>query len=88
MLVWGKLIPQKLDRSILQAPDDKPVIDWGVHIIEALNKVTVLVCTLAGLLLSDIIAIAWSIAKDDVQGGFGIGSWVTSVLAIVLALVI
>jgi hypothetical protein len=43
---------------------------------------------LAGLLLSGIIAMAWIIARDDVQGGFGIGAWITSVLAIVLALVI
>jgi hypothetical protein len=89
-LFWGKRIPQKLDRSILQIqpPDDELVIGWGVHIIEALNKVTVLLCTLVGLLLSGIIAMAWSIARDDVQGGFGIGAWITSVLAIVLALVI
>jgi hypothetical protein len=88
-LAWGKRIPQKLDSSILQMqPDDELVIGWGLHIIEALDKVTVLLCVLAGLLVSGIVAIAWSIARDDVQGGFGIGAWVTSVLAIVLALVI
>jgi hypothetical protein len=87
-LSWGKRIPQKLGSSILLQPPDDLVIGWGLHIIEALNKVTVLLCVLAGVTVSGIIATAWSIARDDVQGGFGIGAWVSSVLAIVLALVI
>ena len=90
-LSWGKRMPQKLDSSILQMqspPHNELVIGWGLHIIEALDKVTVLMCALAGLIVSGVVAMAWSIARDDVQGGFGMGAWVTSVLAIVLALVI
>ena len=89
-LVWGNRMPQKLDNSILQSqcPDDGLVTGWGVHIIEGLNKSILLLCTLAGLVVSGIVAMAWSIARDDVQGGFGIGAWLTSVQAIVLMLVV
>jgi hypothetical protein len=88
-LLWGKRMPQKLHNSILQIPTpDDLVTGWGVHIIEGLNKYTVFMCALAGLLVSGIVATAWSIARDDVQGGFGIGAWLTSMEAVVMMLVI
>lgn len=89
-LLWSNRIPQKLDNSILQiqSADDKLVTGWGVHVIEGLNRSAVLLCTLAGLLVSGIVSAAWAIARDDVQGGFGIGAWLTSVEAIVLMLVV
>jgi hypothetical protein len=88
-LLWGNRIPQKLHRSILQitTPDDL-VIGWGVHIIEGLNWLAIFACALAGLLVSGIVATAWAIARDDVQGGFGIGAWLTSVEAILVMLVV
>ncbi|KAH6838570.1 hypothetical protein B0I37DRAFT_409119 [Chaetomium sp. MPI-CAGE-AT-0009] len=88
-LVWGSRIPQKLDRSILQiqTPNDL-VTGWGVHIIEGLNKTAVLLCSLVGLLISMIVAVVWAVVKDDVQGAFGIGAWLTSVEAIVVMLVV
>ncbi|KAH6635867.1 hypothetical protein F5144DRAFT_159885 [Chaetomium tenue] len=88
-LVWGNRIPQKLHRSILQVGmGDELVVGWGVHIIEGLNKSTVLVCSLVGLVISGIVAVVWTVVRDDVQGGFGIGAWLTSVQAIVVMLVI
>lgn len=88
-LRWGNRIPQKLHRSILQIQTpDNLVIGWGVHIIEGLNKFIVLMCTLAGLLVSGIVSVAWAIARDDVQGGFGIGAWLASVQSVVVMLVV
>jgi hypothetical protein len=88
-LLWGNRIPQKLHGSILQVQaGDRLVVGWGVHIIEGLNKTTVLLCTLAGLLVSGIVSVAWAIARDDVQGGFGIGAWLASVQAVVVMLVV
>ncbi|KAK3295275.1 uncharacterized protein B0H64DRAFT_143713 [Chaetomium fimeti] len=88
-LLWGNRIPQKLHKSILQiqTPDDL-VTGWGVHIIEGLNMTTVLLCSLAGLLVSMIVAVVWAVVKGDVQGAFGIGAWVTSVEAILVMLVV
>jgi hypothetical protein len=88
-LLWGNRIPQKLHGSILQVQAaDTLVVGWGVHIIEGLNRVTVLLCALAGLVVSGIVSVAWAITRDDVQGGFGIGAWLASVQAVVVALVI
>ncbi len=91
-LLWGNRIPQKLDKSILQlqtpADGDRLVTGWGVHIIEGLDRFMILMCTLEGLVVSGVLSTAWAIARDDVQGGFGIGAWLTSVEAIVLMLVV
>lgn len=89
-LRWGGRIPQKLDSSIhqtLQDPD-KLVIGWGVHIIEGLNRFNILICALVGLLVSGIVSVAWAVARDDVQGGFGIGAWLASVQSVVVMLVV
>jgi len=88
-LRWGGRIPQKLDSSIHQTPDpDTLVMGWGVHIIEGLNRFNILLCALVGLLVSGVVSVAWAVARDDVQGGFGIGAWMASVQSIVVMLVV
>lgn len=90
-LLWGNRIPKKLRRSIMQMdPSDADglVTGWGIHIIEGLNRFMVLLCTLVILLFSAVVAVVWVVVRDDVQGGVGIGAWLTSVLAVVLMLVL
>lgn len=38
--------------------------------------------------MSGIVSVAWTIAKDDVQGGFGVGAWLVSVQSVVVMLVV
>ncbi|KAM0322560.1 hypothetical protein ACHAQA_009407 [Verticillium albo-atrum] len=87
-LRWGNRIPHKVDDSILNVPNtDELIVGWGVHIIEGVHKRNVLLATLLILLVSGIVAVTWAVVRDDVQGGFGIGAWVTSVQAVVLMIV-
>ncbi|KAK8005632.1 hypothetical protein PG990_011669 [Apiospora arundinis] len=58
---------------------------WGIYIVEDLNTTLLASLLLAILLLVLIITTVWSIHKDDIQGGMGIGqfaiAFVTGVLA-------
>ncbi|KAK3381859.1 hypothetical protein B0H63DRAFT_511578 [Podospora didyma] len=94
-LIWGNRIPQKLHQSILQGgggggnggvPNDL-VLGWGVHIIEGLNKVTILFAMLGAALVSGVMSVAWVVVRDDVQGGFAIGAWLTDLRGIIVILV-
>ena len=88
-LIWGRRIPQKLHKSILETyRTDGLILGWGVHIIEGLDRFRALIATLAILFVSGIIGISWALARADVQGGVGIGAWLTSVQAVVLMMVL
>ncbi|KAK6840062.1 hypothetical protein PG987_005928 [Apiospora arundinis] len=58
---------------------------WGIYIVEDLNTPLLASLLLAILLLVLIVTAVWSIHKDDIQGGMGIGqfalAFVTGVLA-------
>jgi len=88
-LIWGRRIPQKLHKSILETyRTDGLILGWGVHIIEGLDRFRALIATLAILFVSGVIGISWALARADVQGGVGIGAWLTSVQAVVLMMVL
>ena len=90
-LLWSGRIPKKLHRSILQTESgsaDGLITGWGIHIIEGLNRFVVLLYTLVILLASAVVAVAWAVVRDDIQGGMGIGAWLTGVQAVALMLVL
>ncbi|KAL2040704.1 hypothetical protein N7G274_006683 [Stereocaulon virgatum] len=49
-------------------------IGWGVNFSEGLNVKRVCVLGLIGLFTSAAFGIAWSIKRNDVQGGFGVAA--------------
>lgn len=67
---------------------DELVVGWGIHILEGLNKFSALVATLLMLLVSGVVSVTWAVVRDDIQGGFGIGAWMTSVQAVMLMMVL
>lgn len=82
-------MPQKLHNSILQMQNaDELVIGWDINIIEGLDKFTTLIAVLIMLLVSGVVSVTWTLVRNDVQGGFGIGAWLTSVQAVVLMMVL
>jgi hypothetical protein len=60
-------------------------VGWGVLVIEGLNRPLLGGLWLVFLLLSSTASIVWSFLKADVQGGFGIGSFLVGVLSAFLA---
>ncbi|KAI1748825.1 hypothetical protein F4782DRAFT_515862 [Xylaria castorea] len=70
-----KRFPKKL-RAQLEACSTKgSSIGWGVEFVEGVDWYAVFVSGLLGFLFCLLFAVAWSAARGDVQGGFGIASF-------------
>ncbi len=77
-------IPKRKDKAFSFRAD---LIDgntgWGLHFVENLNSaLAVTVMFAISLTLGIVFAICWTIWKKDVQGAFGVASYVTSVLTL------
>jgi len=88
---WFNRFPKKLERSLLDVRRtteiEKDVIGWGVHIIEGPNLIWITLFTLIVVIISGIVSVVYSIAMNDVSGGFGIGAWIIAFwVALVTAL--
>lgn len=65
-------IPKKLRQRLLVCPDRGTGLGWGIHFVEGLNWMKLWVIGLAGFIASVAFGVSWSVAKDDIQGGFGV----------------
>ncbi|KAL5327176.1 hypothetical protein ACEPPN_004868 [Leptodophora sp. 'Broadleaf-Isolate-01'] len=77
-------IPKRIDKALSFRAD---VIEgntgWGLHFVEKLNtSLAVTVLFAISLILGIVFAVCWSILKKDVQGAFGVASYVTSVVTL------
>ncbi|KAH9223940.1 hypothetical protein DL95DRAFT_378835 [Leptodontidium sp. 2 PMI_412] len=77
-------IPKRIDKALSFRAD---VIEgntgWGLHFVENLNtSLAVTVLFAISLILGIVFAVCWSILKKDVQGAFGVASYVTSVVTL------
>jgi len=86
-LTWYNRLPKKIDKSIHEI-NHSLVIGWGVHIIEGPDKFAIYVTVFFLIILGGVFGIFWSIRKRDVQGGFGMGAWVMSILCALLMVVL
>ncbi|KAI0545854.1 hypothetical protein F4679DRAFT_559546, partial [Xylaria curta] len=70
-----KRFPKKLRAQLEACPTKGSSIGWGVEFVEGVNWYAVFVSGFLGFLFCLLFAVAWSAAKGDVQGGFGIASF-------------
>ena len=92
-LLWYNRIPKKLYNSILQTDDadgDSLVVGWGVHIIEGLHRFNLFATMLAVLALSAFVSVMWATVgmRGDVQGAFGIGSFLVGIQTAILMMIL
>ena len=77
-------IPKRRDKALsFRAELVEGNTGWGIHFVETLNSslaVTVLFCI--SLVVGIVFAACWSVWKKDVQGAFGVASYVTSVMTL------
>ncbi|KAK8062906.1 hypothetical protein PG997_015003 [Apiospora hydei] len=57
---------------------------WGIYIVEGLNTTLVVWLLGAGILAIFLLAVVWTAANNDVQGGMGIGQFALAFLALLL----
>ncbi|KAI0857312.1 hypothetical protein F4860DRAFT_490180 [Xylaria cubensis] len=70
-----KRFPKKMRAQLEACPMKGSSIGWGVEFVEGVNWYAVFVSGLLGFVFCLLFAVAWSAAKGDVQGGFGIASF-------------
>jgi hypothetical protein len=77
-------IPKRKEQALSFRPDLVDAITgWGLHFVEGLNSaLAVTVMFSVSLVLGIVFAICWSVWKQDVQGAFGVASYVTSVITL------
>lgn len=77
-------IPKRKDKALsFRADVVEGNTGWGLHFVEKLNgSLAVTVMFSVSLLLGIVFAVCWSIWRKDVQGAFGVASYVTSVVTL------
>ncbi|MCJ1438964.1 hypothetical protein MMC27_008354 [Xylographa pallens] len=78
---WLRRLPKKMNYSLLNASEEL-VTGWGLHIIEGPNWVAIWTAAFCVTFVSGVFSTLWSILRNDVSGGFGIGSWLVSALTL------
>ncbi|KAI1111745.1 hypothetical protein F5Y14DRAFT_302516 [Nemania sp. NC0429] len=67
--------PKKLRAQLEACPMKGSSIGWGVEFVEGVDWYVVFAAACLGFLFCLIFAVAWAATKGDVQGGFGIASF-------------
>ncbi|PMD58343.1 uncharacterized protein K444DRAFT_430978 [Hyaloscypha bicolor E] len=82
--LYLRYIPKRKELALSFRPDLVDAITgWGLHFVEGLNSaLAVTVMFSVSLVLGIVFAICWSVWKQDVQGAFGVASYVTSVITL------
>ncbi len=77
----------KKTREQLQVPKcGEAQAGWGIHYVEGLNWQKVYAARMVVCLLSLVFGLAWSILRNDVQGGFGVSAYMLGFLACTVGL--
>jgi hypothetical protein len=75
-------VPRKLRERLTVTPATGTNDGWGICFIESLSWPRVCMLGLLGILASTIFGMAWTVAKDDIQGGFGVASYMLGVIVL------
>jgi hypothetical protein len=70
-----KKIPKKLRTRLAPCPIKGCTVGWGIQIVESFNWGTIFPFSTLGFLLCMVFGFAWAAIKKDVQGGFGVASF-------------
>lgn len=77
-------IPKRKERALaFRGGSVDALTGWGLHFVEGLNgALAVTVMFGVSLFMGIVFAIYWSVWRHDVQGAFGVASYVTSVVTL------
>ncbi|VUC28994.1 unnamed protein product [Clonostachys rosea] len=78
--VLFRRIPKKLHEKLSACPVKKSSVGWGMHLVEGADTFLIFCFGLGAFAIALVVALAWSIIKSDVQGGFAISVFVLSLL--------
>lgn len=65
-------IPKKLKGKLIVPERGRPLVGWGMQLVDGIDTFRLGMSGSAGLLVSSLIGIIWARLHHDVQGGSGI----------------
>lgn len=75
-----KKVPKKLRERLEPCQQKGTAMGWGIQFVEGIDTLMFFICGCIGFILCLLVALTWTIVKDDVQGGFGIGGFLLAFL--------
>jgi hypothetical protein len=72
----------------LKASRDQVKIGWGIHFEEDWHWPTIYFLFIFLVSFSFVFGIAWSILKDDIQGGFAVGGFALTLGSVLLGFLV
>lgn len=84
--VLYRKIPKKLHAKLEPCPVKGSAIGWGVHFTEGVDWVVLFAYGCIGFSSALVFAMAWSIARGDIQSGFAVGSFMVTFVGFCLGI--
>lgn len=75
-------VPRKLHEMLFYKPQADRNEGWGVCFIEGVSWSRVCLFGFIGVVASTVFGVAWTMLRDDIQGGFGVASYMLAVLVL------
>lgn len=79
-------IPKKLRTRLEACPVKGSAVGWGLQFTEGVNWVALFVYGCGGFVCALVFAVAWSLARGDIQSGFAIGSFLVAFVGFCLGI--
>lgn len=68
-------IPKKITRRLRACSMKGVSTGWGIHLAEGPDEFLVFMFGICGFAMSLLVSIAYTVAKEDIQGGFAVGAF-------------
>lgn len=68
-------IPKKIATKLTPCQVTGMSVGWGIQIVEGVDTFMFFLCGCACFVVCLLVAVVWSVSKQDVQGGFGMGGF-------------
>ena len=59
---------------------------WGLEFVEGVDTFVLFLCGCVCFVSCLVVAVTWTVVKDDVQGGFGIGGFLLAFMTFCVGL--
>lgn len=79
-------IPKRLREKLIVSPQHKSSVGWGLEFVEGVDTFVLFLCGCVCFVSCLVVAVTWTVVKDDVQGGFGIGGFLLAFMTFCVGL--
>lgn len=84
--VLYRKVPKKLHARLRAGPPVGSAVGWGIQFVEGLDLLVVFRVGCAGFAAALAVALAWSVARKDLQSGFAMAGFMLAFLGFALGI--